>query len=97
MEDSKNQKCVVKLKVSPKASRNAIAAWHGDVLKLSVTAVPDRGRANQAVIALLASELGLAKSSCRIIRGHTGREKTVEIDLSVEAFKSRVQRVLDQS
>ncbi|MGJ8669357.1 MAG: DUF167 domain-containing protein [Oceanococcus sp.] len=97
MNSSKIQKCIVKLKVSPKASRNAIAAWHGDALKLSVTAVPEKGRANDAVLELLASQLGLAKTRCRIVRGHNGRDKTVELDINLKTFKYRVQQILDKS
>ena len=67
------------LKVSPKASRNAILGWHGDALKLSVTAAPERGKANEAVIALLAKQLGIAKSALNITAGHSRSRKTVEI------------------
>lgn len=81
MQDSPDKGCVIKLKVSPKASRNAIAGWYGDQLKVSVTAAPERGRANAGVIVLLAKQLGIAKSRCRVLRGHTGRDKVLHIDL----------------
>ena len=47
------------------------------VLKLRVAAVPDKGKANAAVIALLAKALGVPKSSISLIAGDTARLKTV--------------------
>jgi len=49
----------LRLRVSPKAKRNAVQGLRGDALKMSVTAAPERGRANDAVIALLAEALDL--------------------------------------
>ena len=67
------------LKVTPKASRNAISGWRGDTLRLSVTAAPEKGKANQAVITLLAEALDLPRSSLCIVRGETASTKIVEI------------------
>jgi uncharacterized protein (TIGR00251 family) len=67
------------LKVSPKASRNAIAGWMGEVLKVSVTAAPEKGKANEAVEALLAEALGLARSAVTVVAGQTSKQKRVEI------------------
>ena len=68
------------LKVAPKASRTAVTGWAGGVLKVAVTAAPERGKANQAVIALLAEVLHLPKSAVRVTHGLTGPQKWVEID-----------------
>lgn len=67
------------VKVSPKASRNAIQGWMGEALKISVTAAPERGKANEAVIALLAETLNLPKAAVEVIRGHTQARKLVQI------------------
>ncbi len=67
------------VKVSPKASRNSLNGWMGEVLKLSVTAAPEKGRANDAVVTLLAEALGLAKSAVSVVAGHTSKQKRVEI------------------
>ena len=74
----------LKLKVQPKARRNALDgtmpdAEGGTVLKLAVTAPPEDGKANQAVIALLAAELGVAKAAISVVAGATDRRKLVEI------------------
>jgi uncharacterized protein (TIGR00251 family) len=69
----------LKLKVVPKSSRNAIAGWLGERLKVCVSAPPDKGKANAAIELLLAEALDLPKGSVRIIAGHASPEKTVEI------------------
>ncbi|WP_017940687.1 MULTISPECIES: DUF167 domain-containing protein [unclassified Thioalkalivibrio] len=70
----------LKVKVAPGSKRNAIAGWMGDTLKLQVQAPPEKGRANEAVIALLASELGCPKSAIRVVAGATSRSKTVLVE-----------------
>ncbi len=67
------------VKVSPKAARNAINGWHGDVLKISVTAVPERGKANAAVQRLLAETLGLPLAAVVLRRGQSSAQKCFEI------------------
>jgi len=67
------------VKVSPNASRDALLGWLDDALKLSVTATPERGKANAAVEALLAERLGVPKRAVSVIAGHTQSRKRVEI------------------
>lgn len=67
------------VKVSPKASRNAVTGWMGEVLKISVTAAPERGKANDAVEQLLADALGLPRSAVTVVAGHTSKLKRVQI------------------
>jgi uncharacterized protein YggU (UPF0235/DUF167 family) len=71
---------ILSIKVAPKAARTAISGWMGSVLKISVTAVPERGKANEAVIELLAATLKLPKSSISVLRGHGGAQKVVQVD-----------------
>lgn len=75
---------VLKLRVTPKASRSRIVpeieADGGLLLRVYVTVVPEDGKANQAVIALLAKELGVAKSRLTITHGLTDKHKTIRID-----------------
>ena len=73
------------LKVSPKASRNAVTGYMGEVLKVSVTAAPEKGKANRAVEELLAEALGLPLSAVRVVAGHTAKTKRVEITGLAEA------------
>ena len=73
------------LKVQPKASRNRVVGRVGDRLKVQVTAAPERGKANDAVIDLLAESLGVPKSAVRITAGQASPLKTVEIDADPSA------------
>ncbi|TCP41409.1 DUF167 domain-containing protein [Rhodovulum marinum] len=68
----------IALRVTPKASRNRIVAEDG-VLRVYVTVVPEDGKANAAVLKLLAKALGVPKSRLEIIRGHTARDKLVRV------------------
>lgn len=71
------------VRVVPKASADKWAVETGTdgraVVKVWVTAVPEDGKANKAVVALLAKALGVAKSRVEIMRGETGRDKLVRM------------------
>ena len=67
------------LRVNPGASRAEIVGRHGDAWKVRVTAPPDRGRANEAVVALLADTLAVDRSDVTLVSGHASRDKIVEI------------------
>ncbi|TWA86218.1 hypothetical protein FBZ83_1026 [Azospirillum brasilense] len=72
------------LRVTPKASRNAIAglaatASGGTALKVTVTAVPENGKANEAVVKLLAKAWKLPKTSLTVVAGATDRNKIVHV------------------
>ncbi len=67
------------VKVVPGASRNKIAGWLGESLRLRVTAPPERGKANSAVEELLAGALDIPGSAVRVVTGKTSARKIVEI------------------
>jgi len=74
----------VTLRVTPKAAANrigglAVDAEGAPALKVGVTAPPDKGKANAAVVRLLAKEWGLAKSDLEIIQGEASRSKSLLI------------------
>ena len=68
----------VDLRVQPRARRTALENAHG-TLKAAVTAPPEDGKANDAVIALLAQTWRLPKSSFDIVKGASTRAKTVSV------------------
>jgi uncharacterized protein (TIGR00251 family) len=70
----------LRVRVSPGARRTEIAGPHGDGWKIRVAAPPEDGRANEAVLRLLAERLGLPRRAVTIVSGHTAREKVVELD-----------------
>jgi uncharacterized protein (TIGR00251 family) len=68
------------VRVSPRASRQGLAGVHGGALKLSLTAAPVEGAANDALIALLAKTLGVPKRAVQIVRGEHARNKSVRVE-----------------
>ncbi len=71
---------IIPVKVQPGAKKNSIVGEWGGKLKLQVTTPPERGKANEAVIRLLARELGLQKSRVRIVSGESSRDKRVLVE-----------------
>jgi uncharacterized protein (TIGR00251 family) len=69
----------VSVRVIPRSSRNVLE-WEEGAIKARLTAPPVDGAANAALIALLAETLSLPKRAITLIRGTTGRQKTVEIE-----------------
>lgn len=69
----------IAVRVTPKASRNAVLV-DGEMLRVTVTVVPEDGKANAAVVKLLAKALGIAKSRLVLIRGATSRDKVFRIE-----------------
>ena len=69
----------VRLRVSPGAGRAAIVGRYGDGWKVRVTAAPEHGRANDAVLRLPADALSLPRESLTLVSGHSGRDKIVEL------------------
>jgi len=70
---------VVRLKVVPGASRSRIVGALGDRLKVQVAAPPEGGKANKAVIDLLAETLGVAVRDVTITTGHSQAMKTARV------------------
>ena len=67
------------VKVIAGASRSEIADWSAGRLRVRVSAVAERGKANAALIRLLAERLGLPGSALRVVAGKTSVRKTLEI------------------
>jgi len=69
----------VKITVYPKSARHGIAGIVGDVLKIKVNAPPVGGAANKELIEILSDKFRIRKTAIKIIKGHTSRNKVVEI------------------
>lgn len=67
------------VKVVPGASRSRIAGRYGDGIKVQINAPPERGRANQAVIELLADALGVKPGQVQLVSGHAQPRKVFEV------------------
>jgi len=70
---------IVKVRVQPKASRNAVVGEHDGALKISVTAAPEKGKANKAAVDVLAKALGVPKSAIALVAGAASRDKTFAV------------------
>lgn len=71
--------CVINCLATPRASRNALAAWHDGRLKVALAAPPVDGEANKTLVKFMAEVLGVPKSSVSVASGLTGRRKAVAV------------------
>jgi uncharacterized protein YggU (UPF0235/DUF167 family) len=69
----------LRLRVSPGATRTELAGRYGDAWKIRVSVAPERGRANQAVVRLLADRLRVPRESLSVVSGQASRDKVVEL------------------
>ena len=87
------------VRLTPKSSRDALegaesGADGGAWLKARVRAVPEDGKANKALIALLSRKIGVAKSRIRLQSGATSRLKTLVLECSEGEAREAVDRML---
>jgi len=76
---SATQRTRLRLRVAPGAARAAVIGRHGDGWKIRVAAAPERGRANEALLALLADTLSVPRGSISLVAGASSRDKIVEL------------------
>jgi uncharacterized protein len=86
------------VRAQPGARRNAITGVHAGQLKVSVAAPPDKGRANAAVIRVLADSLGVKRAEIALATGAASREKVFAISgISAGELRQRVETALRES
>ena len=84
----------LRIRVSPGARRTEIVGRHGDAWKVRVTEAAERGRANEAVLQLLAEGLGIARSEISLVSGLGTKDKVVELrSLDAPEAERRLGRV----
>jgi uncharacterized protein (TIGR00251 family) len=82
-----------RVKVHPRAKKNAITGEVGDALKLALTAPPVEGRANEACIAFFAEFLNVPRSSVTIAAGESSRNKVIRIaGMTAAEVEARLSR-----
>jgi len=87
---------VIPIRVVPSASRSEIVGLEGDTLKVRVAAPPVKGKANRALVKLLAKALGVSSSQVEIVRGHKARRKTVQVrGIDADAVSDLIRRAKD--
>jgi uncharacterized protein (TIGR00251 family) len=79
------------VRATPRAARNSVDGWQGESLKVHLQAPPVDGKANAALIVLLAETLGVSRKQVEIIGGETSRTKRVRVHgLSAEQVKMKL-------
>lgn len=90
---------VLAVRLTPNGGRDQIDGIEPDAegkawLKARVSVVPEKGKANKALIALVAKSLGLAKSSVNLVSGETSRKKILRIDAEPEDLIKKLEALL---
>lgn len=74
----------IPIRARARAADNRVKLEHrpdGSVkVRVYVTTIPEKGKSNQAILKLLAKEIGLAPSALSITHGHTGKEKVIHVE-----------------
>jgi uncharacterized protein (TIGR00251 family) len=86
------------VKAQPGGRRNAVVGEHGGALKVMVTAAPEKGKANAAIIEVLAEAIGLRKGDLALLRGESSSEKTFVVSgMTSSELADRLAGVLAQA
>lgn len=92
---------VVRVRLTPKASRDAVegleATAEGPAVKARVRAVPEDGAANAALERLIAGWLGVPRTAVGLVSGAKSRVKTVAVAGEADVLAARVADLLDQA
>jgi uncharacterized protein len=81
----------IELRVVPGAARPGLVGRHGASWKIRVAEPPEGGRANDAVVRMLAESLGLRRRNVSIVSGHGSRDKVVAVEgLSAVELEERL-------
>jgi uncharacterized protein (TIGR00251 family) len=87
------ERTAITLAVIPTAKRTEARELHDGDLRVRLQAPALEGRANEALVAWLAKELGLAKRQVSLVRGDTSRRKRVEVDCSSDQVEAWLDRL----
>lgn len=86
---------VLRVHAQPGGGRSAVTGRYGDAVKVKVAAPPVEGRANTALVAFLAKELGLKEADVTLVAGESSRTKRVRLGgLDPEAAAAAIDRLL---
>ncbi len=76
---SRTKQSTLKIKLSPRSSKNEISGFEGDILRVRVKSPPVEGKANRDLVNLLAKRLGIPKGAVEIVSGHKSKLKTIRL------------------
>ena len=81
----------ITVRLTPKGGRDGVDGWREGVLRARVAAPPEDGKANAALVALLAKSLAVPKSAVAIVRGETARLKILDIKGDATTLAARLK------
>ena len=73
-------KCVLEFKVTPKASTTEFADLKAEVIRVRVSAPPEKGKANKELIRFIAKRSGIPKTTVVLLSGKTSRRKRIQVN-----------------
>jgi len=77
------------------ARRNGIVGEHNGMLRVAVTAAPEKGKANKAIVAVLSDALQTPKSSIELVAGETSNQKRFLIaGIDTEKLRIAIERLI---
>ncbi|MDB5390405.1 MAG: hypothetical protein JWM11_6051 [Planctomycetaceae bacterium] len=87
---------VLTVRAQPGARRNGVTGEHAGQLKVSVTQAPEKGKANQAILEVLATELLLKRSQITLIAGEISSQKKFHIaNITIEELTARLAALIN--
>jgi uncharacterized protein (TIGR00251 family) len=87
---------IVPVRAHAGARRNGILGTREGMLRVAVTAAPEKGKANRAIVAVLSETLGVAKSSIELVSGDTAPQKRfLVVGAASDVLRARIAAVLD--
>lgn len=93
--DSSDSAAVVAVRVKPRARQTGIVGRHAGGIKVAVHAAPERGRANDELVAVLAMALGVDRAAVEIVAGTTSQDKKVRVHgLDAAELRRRLDALL---
>ena len=93
--ESHPQGILLSVKAQPGSRQDAIKGWQDGALKVAVTQVAEKGKANRAIMQVLAKQLKLRKSQIELLRGETSSNKHFLIrDCDADELRRRIEATL---
>jgi len=86
---------IFQVKVVPAGSKTSIEGIYGDMLKVKLSAAPEKGKANEALIEFLAEKLGVKRKFVKIVSGLTSKVKQVAVEqMTQQDFLDKLKTIL---
>ncbi len=93
--ESHDEGVILPVRAQAGSRKSALRGEQDGALKVAVTQVAEKGKANKAIVAFLSKQLGLRKSQLELISGETSSQKKFLVrDVSVEQLRAAVDEVL---